>query len=198
MNKTNYILAATPEEDLAIVKTMASELKNYLLRDDVYFTIEVQTPAGSERIQMSSGDLLSRLRRLVVQKDRLTDEQRSELEAVQKEIADVTRAMRKLYVPLLIREAKARLSSLKWFLDECRDNRRYCRSEYPYEIRNRQRLTEVLGALGDDTPDDIKRSVAEIDRRIGSVAQPADFVWDERVQDVYPRDKYWYLYMLPA
>lgn len=198
MAKTNYILASTPAEDLTIVEAMTGELKDYLLRDDVYHMLVVETSSGEERYQLSLGDLLSRLHRLEVQADQLSPEQRRRLEEIKQTIQDTLRAMESRALALAEREIKTRLNSLRWFLDECRDNRRYCRSEYPFEIRNRQRIQELLAWFGEKISPELRRQVAEIDQEIRSLVKPADFIWDDRVQDVYPRESYWYLYALPA
>ncbi len=198
MAKTNYILASTPAEDLAIVQAMAEELKNYLLRGDVYHMLVVPRPGGEERLEMSLGDLFSRLHRLEVQADQLSPEERQRLEEVRQSIQETLRIMDSQALALAEREIKTRLNSLRWFLDECRDNRSYCRSEYPFEIRNRQRIQELLDAFGEKLSPELRRQVAEMDREIRSLIKPADFIWDDRVRDVYPQDKYWYLYALPG
>ncbi len=198
MAKTNYILASTPAEDLTIVEAMTRELKDYLLRDDVYHMLVVRTSSGEERYQLSLGDLLSRLHRLEIQAEQLDPEQRQRLEEIRRTIQDTLRAMESRALVLAEREIKTRLNSLRWFLDECRDNRRYCRSEYPFEIRNRQRIQELLAWFGEKISPELRRQVAEMDQEIRSLVKPGDFIWDDRVQDVYPREQYWYLYALPG
>lgn len=191
-------VAATPEEDLAVVREMANEMQDYLLGEDVYRTLVVTTNQGEERVQSSCGDLLARLHRLDSENHRLTQAQRDELTAIKRRISAGTGPMRARYSGLIQREIRARVNSLKWYLDDCQEDTRACRVQYPFEIRNRQRVAELLKALDDETPNDIRAEVEAVDRRLREATAGAAFVWDKRVQDVYPKEEYWYLYALPT
>lgn len=191
-------VAATPGEDLAVVREMANEMQDYLLGDDVYHTLIVKTPQGEERIQSSCGDLLARLHKLAGQEKQLSAAQREELAAIRRRIDAGTGSMRSQYHGLIEREIRARLNSLKWYLDDCAEDPRACRVQYPFEIRNRQRVAELMKALGDDASADLQSEVEAIDRRLREATVSGEFVWDKRVKDVYPRDEYWYLYALPG
>lgn len=191
-------VAATPGEDLAVVREMANEMQDYLLGDDVYHTLVVKTPQGEERIQSSCGDLLARLHKLAGQEKQLSGAQREELTAIRRRIDASTGSMRSRYHGLMEREIRARLNSLQWYLDDCAEDSRACRVQYPFEIRNRQRIAELMKALGDSAPADLQTGLESIDRRLREATVSAEFVWDKRVRDVYPRDEYWYLYVLPG
>ena len=92
---------------------------------------------------------------------------------------------------------KSRLNSLRWFIDDCRQDRKRCRSEFPYEIRNRQRIEEILKVLGTDLDADLAAQLRQIDERIQYMTVAGDFIWDEKLQPLFPRGVYWYLYVLP-
>ncbi len=64
MAKNNYVLAEDPSTDLAVLLAMVEELEEYIVKDELYRTLRVHTPAGYEQVQMSGGDLLTRLFRL--------------------------------------------------------------------------------------------------------------------------------------
>lgn len=191
-------VAATPVEDLAVVREMANELQDYLLGDEVYYTLVVVTSQGEERIQSSCGDLLARLHKLAGQSKLLSPAQRDELSSIHRRIDATTKTMEVRYHGLIIREVRARLNSLQWYLDDCDEDRRQCRVQYPFEIRNRQRIDELVKVLGDKQPPEIQAETAAIDRRLREATVSADFVWDKRVKEVYPREEYWYLYVLPT
>lgn len=191
-------VASTPAEDLAVVREMANELQDYLLGDEVYHTLVVITFQGEERIQSSCGDLLARLHKLAGQSKLLSQAQQDELTSIHRRIDATLQTMQSRYFALMLREERARLNSLEWFLDDCDEDRRQCRTQYPFEIRNRQRIAEMVKALGDKQPADIQAEIAALDSRLREIIAPADFVWDSRVKDVYPRDEYWYLYVLPT
>ena len=52
-SKLSTTVAATPAEDMAVVREMANELQDYLLGTEVYHTLVVVTSQGEERIQSS-------------------------------------------------------------------------------------------------------------------------------------------------
>ncbi|RLT42753.1 MAG: hypothetical protein DWI57_05260 [Chloroflexi bacterium] len=191
-------VAATPAEDLAVVREMANELQDYLLGEEVYYTLLVVTSQGEERIQSSCGDLLARLHKLAGQSKLLPPAQLDELSSIHRRIDATTKTMQARFLALILREVRARLNSLQWYLDDCDEDRRQCRVQFPFEIRNRQRIAELVKALGDKQPTDIQAEIAATDRRLRETTVSADFVWDKRVKEVYPREEYWYLYVLPT
>lgn len=198
MSKLSTTIAADPSVDLAVIREMAHEFQNYILGDEVYRTLTIRIGRGDEQIQSSGGDLLARLHKLEAQRNKLTAEQQQEFAEVRRQLDDSMRDFRTRFNSLLIRETKARLNSLKWFLDECQEDRRQCRIQYPFEIRNRQRIAETWKILSQNPPQGLRGQIDAIDRRIRSLTAPADFVWDEQVRSIYPHEEYWYLYVLPS
>lgn len=197
MSKTNYVLAEDPAVDLALAQAMAEELEDYLVKDDLFRQMTVRTPAGDQRPQMSGSDLLVRLHRLHGERDSLTSAQRATLDQVQASVEATIKTLRTRFLERLERDMKSRLNSLRWFIDDCRQDRKRCRSEYPYEIRNRQRIEEILKVLGADLGEDLVGQLRQIDERIQSMTVAGEFIWDERLQPLFPRGVYWYLYALP-
>ncbi len=149
MTQSNYVLAEDPAVDLALVQAMAEELEDYLVKDDLFRQMTVRTPAGDQRPQMSGSDLLVRLHRLHGERDKLTPAQQTALDQVQTSVDATIHSLRTRFLERLERDMKSRLNSLRWFIDDCRQDRKRCRSEFPYEIRNRQRIEEILKVLGD-------------------------------------------------
>ncbi len=197
MVKPSTVIAPTIEEDLLVVQAMADQIDGYFVDNEVFRTLIVDTAEGPLRLDSSLGDVLSRLYRLEAQRDKLTAAQRAQLDEAARRIRDAMRTMHSRFVDLATREIKSRLTSLSWYLDDCRDNPRQCRVQYPFEIRNRERIEHLVEALGDDLPDEQRRALASMDSRIRGIAGPSDFVWDERVRDLYPKERFWYLYVLP-
>lgn len=198
MSKLSTTVAADPATDLAIVQEMVNEFRDYILGEEVYRTLVIRTHLGEERVQSSGGDLLARLHKLQAQQAQLAPEQAQALADVQRQLDEVKRDFKTAFHDLLVREVKARLNSLKWYLDECQEDRRQCRIQYPFEIRNRQRIAEIWKEIAGDAPEGLRGQIDAIDRRIRAMATPAPFVWDERVKEVYPQSDYWYLYILPS
>jgi hypothetical protein len=197
MSKSNYVLAEEPAVDLAVLEAFAAELEEYIVKDELYRTVRVHLPAGDQMIQMSGGDLLTRIFRLSAERDRMTPEQQARFDAARSSAEKTIYSLRTRFHQRLQREIKARLDSLNWFLDECAAEPSRCRGEYPFEIRNRQRIDAILGELGADLSPELKSQINRTDDRIRMMVRPGNFAWDSRLEPVFPRTRFWYLYVSP-
>ncbi len=190
----SHVLAEDPHVDLVIASAMADELEEYIIKDELYRTVIVSTPRGEVRLQMTGGDLLTRLHRLNGERNLLTPPQQTQLDALIQRVEQTTYSLKTRFNQRLQREVKARLDSLKWFLDESGEDRTRARTNYPYEIRNRQRIEEILKQLGDSLAPELAERLAVIDNRLRMLTLPGNFIWDARLQQVFPQHPYWYLY----
>lgn len=197
MNLQATLTIEEPDVDLAIVNDYVGELENYLIKDDLYRTVWVRSSKGDQSLQMTIGDLLARLHRLQGQRRDLTTDQQSKLDALQKSATETIYSLRTRAHDRLQREMKARLDSLKWFLDDGGDDIQRFRGAFPSEMRNRQRIEEIQKELGDDLPAEYKERLKGIDHRIRMMAGASTFIWDERWKAIYPQMPYWYLYVRP-
>ncbi len=197
--KLSTVIAAAPETDLAVVVAMASQFESYIMRGELYRTVAVTTASQvEERVQSSSGDILGRLHKLTAQSDELSAEQNQTMADAKARIDEVTARLPSHYQALLLREARARLNSLQWYLDDCQENRRECRVQYPFEIRNRQRIGEIGKALDAAGARALAPQLEGIDLRLRRLTIGGEFVWEASVAHVYPDSEYWYLYVLPV
>lgn len=196
--KLSTVIAAAPETDLAVVAAMAAQFESYVMRGEVYRTIAVTAASQlEERVQSSCGDILARLQKLSAQSDQLSPDQKETMAAAKARIEEVTARLPSHYQALLLREARARLNSLRWYLDDCQENRRECRVQYPFEIRNRQRIGEICRAMDAAGVSALAPQLEGIDLRLRRLTRGGEFVWDASVAHVYPKEEYWYLYALP-
>jgi len=199
MARTSYLLGEDPATDLIVAQTMVDELEDYILQAEVYRTITVAgATSGDPRIQMSGGDLLTRFHRLRGQQDQLSSAEQGRLDTLQSQADSIIATHRSGFHTRLEREMKTRLNSIKWFLDDCSGDAQRCRVDFPFEMRNRQRIEEIVKALGDEMPAEIATTLKAIDQRIQKIAYGAPFIWDASLEDVFPRSPYWYLYLLPS
>ncbi|MCY3902896.1 MAG: hypothetical protein OXF76_06980 [Caldilineaceae bacterium] len=197
--KLSTVIAAAPETDLAVVVAMASQFESYIMRGEVYRTVAVKAASQvEERVQSSSGDILGRLHKLTAQLDELSSEQKQTMADAKARIDEVTARLPSHYQALLLREARARLNSLQWYLDDCQENPRECRVQYPFEIRNRQRIGEIGKAMDAAGARALAPQLEGIDLRLRRLTRGGEFVWEASVAYVYPDSEYWYLYVLPV
>ena len=197
MLKTSVLMAQEPTTDLVIVEAMADELEAYIVANELYRTLSLRTAEGNQTLQMTGADLLTRLYRLQGERNLLSAPDQARLDAVQTRVDDTIYGLRNRFQERLQREIKARLDSLKWFLDDCLADRQRCRVEFPFEMRNRQRIEEALKMMSYQLPEAQQSFLRQIDARIRQVALPGEFLWDERWKAIFPPQPYWYLYVRP-
>lgn len=197
MLKTSVLMAQEPTTDLVIVEAMADELETYIVANELYRTLSLRTAEGNQTLQMTGADLLTRLYRLQGERTLLSAPDQARLDAVQTRVDDTIYSLRNRFQERLQREIKARLDSLKWFLDDCLADRQRCRVEFPFEMRNRQRIEEALKMMSYQLPEAQQSFLRQIDARIRQVALPGEFLWDERWKAIFPPQPYWYLYVRP-
>ena len=197
MTTASILMAQKPATDLAIAEAMASELEAYIVDNELYRTLTVCTNEGDHALQMTGADLLTRLNRLQGERTALSQADQTRLDRMQKSVDATIDSLRTRFHERLHREIKARLDSLKWFLDDCTEKPKRCRVEFPFEMRNRQRIEEALKQLNYQLPEPLQSRVRQIDTRLRQVAMPAEFLWDERWKAIFPLQPYWYLYLRP-
>lgn len=197
VTKSSYVMAEEPATDLIIAGAMADELEAYLVNNDLYRTITVPFPQGAQNVQMTGADLLTRLYRLQGERATLSPPLQGQIDALQQRATRTIYSLRTRFHARLEREVKARLDSLRWFLDDCLADRQRCHVEFPFEMRNRQRIEEALKEMNYQLPEELQRTLQRIDERIRLLAVAAPFVWDERLRPLFPPERYWYLYLRP-
>lgn len=197
MSKSNYVMFVPPAVDLAVLEAESAELQDYIVAGELYRTVHVRTPEGTQTVQMSGGDVLNRIFRLAGETERLTPEEQRRFAAVRAAVEQTIYSLRTRFHALLNREVKARLDALNWFLDDAVADPKRARGEYPFEIRNRQRVEVILRQLGGELLTELKQQLGRIDGRIRILAQPTGFIWDSQLEPIFPHNPFWYLYVNP-
>jgi len=182
---------------LSNATAMADALEYYLIEGSIFRTVMVHRPHGLERITMSTGELLTLVNILQAKRALLTKEQNDQLVATVATIAHVRKQLHRLFHDMIVREIMSRLDSINWFLHDCENTKDGCEISFPSEMRNRQRIEEMIKALGNELSAEAAERIDRIDQRIRQITRPADFIWTRDVKEIYPQEPYWYLYLLP-
>jgi hypothetical protein len=194
-----HVVPVLPAADLAIATAMVEELEDYIIEDELFRTVGVRVPgSGDMKIKMTGGDLLTRLYRLKQEQDRLTPEQRKQYAEIEAEARTTIYSLKTRFHQRLQREIKSRLDSLRWFIDETSEDMARGRANYPFEIRNRQRIEEILKELDGDIAQELAAQIASVDGTLGAMRMGPEFVWDPSLRSIFPQKPYWYLYAAPA
>ncbi len=190
-----HVVPVLPATDLAIAVAMVKELEDYIVEDELFRTVAVRVPGtGDMNIKMTGGDLLTRLYRLSQERDRLTPAQQQQYDETAAEARRIIRSLKTRFHQRLQREIKSRLDSLRWFIDESGEDLTRGRANYPFEVRNRQRIEEILKELAGDLPQTLAAELAAVDSQLSAMRMGSEFVWDTSLRSVFPQKPYWYLY----
>lgn len=182
---------------LTTAATMADALEYYIIEGNIYRVVMARRVYGFERITMSIGELLTLLNTLQAQREQMSGAQAEQLDTIR---TTVEHAKQQLYIhfhEMVIREIMARLDGINWFLHDCEKGKAECQVNFPAEMRNRQRIEELVKALGDEMSPDVAERIERIDQRLRQATHRVDFIWPSEAQHTYPEDPYWYLYSLP-
>ena len=145
MSKMSTISAQKLADNLAEIETMARELEDYIIDNEVYRTVLVSTGSGNRKIEMSGGDLLARINRLKEQRDKLPPAQQERVDNLDADIRKTIYSLRTRFHELLRRELKSRHDQLDWNVDV----RRVHEEEDPdaAEVHNRHRIAAIQQEL---------------------------------------------------
>jgi hypothetical protein len=198
MSQISHVLAETPEIDLAVLAAEIEELEEYIVKGEVYRTLRVPTPSSVQQVQMSGGDVLTRLFRLEGERESLPVEQRSRVKDLVLQARSTIYSLRTRFHDLLKREIKARIDSLNWFLDDVLGDPKRATHRIPLRdsqspAHRRRWLTNWPKTSRLNSRRELKR----VDERIRLIVQPASFAWDSRLESLFPRERFWYLYVSP-
>lgn len=178
------------DQELRILTTMASSLTPYLYGDEVYGNLGKQFP------QLTVGAILMRLYRLETIADDLSPSQQDSLHEARQQLETARYEWQNHYKEKLQREITARLNTISWFLDDCGDSPASCISGWPSAAEKRTIVAHVVDEAQnlDAYELELRAQVSDVDTRFRSFYKRGPFIWDERLQNAYSRDEFWWLY----
>lgn len=182
------------DQDLKEAQAMAKALTPYIYGKDIYGR------AGGNMPALTIGALLMRLRRLRAMSINMNDKQRAQLNEIETRHEEVRREWTNAYESKIVQEALSRLNGMKAFFDECGSEPRSCASAYMPEALKRTIVEEIRLAMRDSNmaSAELDAKVRSTDMRLRGFVQPSSFVWASALENIYPSDKFWWLYNRPS
>lgn len=166
MSQTNW------GDELTILEAMARELEAYIVANDVYRTLFVNTGSGNHQYKMSGGDVLARINALKAGQAHLSSGEQQRLTAAVALVEKSIYALRTRFHELLRRELKARQGTLQWSADtldaEAGD------TAAPADRQNQQRIVAIRQELGMGAPTAKAAPVDEMDELEEQLQQALD------------------------
>lgn len=190
MTSKTPTLAFDLERDVRALGAMAANLTPYLYEKELYGYLSGDLP------RLTVGGLLMRLYRL----SRLTDQLSAEQQNIVQDAAinlEAEQAEWGVHYELKVQqELEARLISLSRFLEECREGNSACAENYPIEAEKRiiiEHLRREAAELEVLTPE-LETRLRQVDSQLRRLLTDGPFITDPILQEVYPRDEFWWLY----
>ncbi|HEY4689252.1 MAG TPA: hypothetical protein VIK33_08060 [Anaerolineae bacterium] len=173
--------------ELTVARSMLAELEDYLKSDLTYWQT-APNALGDRMPQLTIGGLLESLLRAEATGASDVPPMRAALQSIQ------ARRLDRVLVHIE-HEARSRLNSWAWYLDDQARNPEEAASHYPNEVRARLKAELLLNELERESRGQTERRRAEaLDERLRQVFVPGAFVWDERLKPFLPEDQFWWLY----
>ena len=185
--------------DLTELEKMVNSLETYLKGDELYGSIGGGFFTGGTSAQLTVGAVLLRLRRIAELSDQLDAGRQQKLQQVQYKHETIFGDNQDLYVAKMEREAMSRLKSMNRFFEECREDPSICTNIYGPEVLRRTITEEILDVLNNMNivSADLDQTLTTTDGRLRRQIVSSDFVWDDQLQQVYPKTKFWWMWMRP-
>ncbi len=184
------------EDELTFVREGVAALEDYLASDMVYWPLR---PFSTIFPSLSIGGLLESLRRLEALQSRLPAQARAELEALKTHLERVREVHPARYRQKLERELSSRLDAWAWYLEDYERHPEEVAPSYPAQAHIRLKIELLLEEgerLGFDM-ESIRNRVRTLDQTLRRNWEPGPFLWEEALQEVFPRDRFWWLYGRP-
>ena len=182
----------TAKYDLMYLQSCLEILQDYLLSDDLYWTVRARPPAGDPSFsQMTISSLLLADARLNARS--LSWGENAELSKLEEEMEQISSQWRVAWERKSNREFTSRLNLWGNFIDEYRKGPENHYDRYAYEVGRRVML-ELLAPFITDASSAELELLRGLDGLLRTIFQPGDFIWAAELIRGFPRETYWYLY----
>ena len=190
MKKKTPTLAFDLARDVRAVGAMAANLTPYLYEKELYGYLSGELP------RLTVGGLLMRLYRLSRLSNQLSAEQQNTVQDAAINLEAEQSEWGVHYEAKIQQELEARINALTRFLEECREGNSTCAANYPIEAEKRviiehlRREAEELNVL----PPELDTRLHQLDNQLRRLLTEGPFITDPMLEEVYPRDEFWWLY----
>ena len=182
--------------NLSLTEAMLENMEPYLLSEEVYWPVASNSKPGSPPYpRLTLGGFLLTQDELSVQKAVMDLGQTNKFKDLQHRYQGITGKWKSAIERKAAREMMSRRNLWHAYAEELEERGRIP-YDYAREVRNRvmfERLTDLLQAEAVDNVENIRK----VDNRFRAVSTPSDFVWEEDLQTIYSKDRFWFLYRSP-
>lgn len=187
-----------PEAALDLAEAMVEELEDYLLSEGIFWPISpADRPLGLAP-RLSLGGLLLALDAVSALEPDLAPAQATRALRLQRKWESQANRWARALRQKAAREAKMRLDLWRAYLADLEDSAKGA-EDYAHEVRQRVIAERLLDFVPDEeAARSLRSGLADADARLRSWFRAGPFVWEGRLERVYPQSRYWILYGLPV
>ena len=179
------------EYDLGYLKTGSQQLEKYLLSDVLYWPVGKKQPPGLPPYpRITPGGLLLAMSRAAVTCQ--TNKEQLQFNKLVGEINNIRASWTVFWEKKGQREFNARLTLWKNFLEDYKVNPVDQFDRYSYEIKHRVQLELLHKDISINS--DSLEFLAALELILKVYFQSGEFIWDEKLEEAFPPDSYWFLY----
>jgi hypothetical protein len=185
-------------ETLGLASAMADELEDFLLSAELFWPLSRRSAASEAPYpRLSLGSLSLTLDELTALEDELAGAQAAESRQTTLRIEALRTKWSAGMADKAARELRTRLDLWRAYLDDLDETPRVA-EEYVQEVRQRVIISRLLGlAQSICLPPEATSRLQALDDRLMGRFRRSGFIWDARLQSVYPESKFWFLYGRP-
>ncbi len=187
-----------PEAALDLAEAMVEELEDYLLSEEILWPISPANRLLGLAPRLSLGGLLLALDAVSALEPDLAPAQATRALRLQRKWESQVNRWARALGRKAAREAKMRLDLWRAYLADLEDSPKGA-EDYAHEVRQRVIAERLLDFVPDEEEARWLRSgLRGADVRLRAWFRAGPFVWEERLERVYPQSRYWFLYGLPV
>jgi hypothetical protein len=181
------------EGDWIFLKTAVPELQEYILSNELYWTLRPvqRAPGGVQVPQLSIGNLQLSQARLAARS--LSSSEQAELSDLQRSIEAVRSEWRANWGRKADQEFQSRLNLWQQYLRELRDDAKPSAVFYAREVRNRAILQLLQTEMSGAGPEN--EQLRMLDGILRGVGRPGPFVWELELAGGFGQAAFWFLYL---
>lgn len=179
--------------EYTIAQAMMAELIDYLKADVVYWRV-APTRLGDKMPPLTIGGLLEATARATAAAADLTPDQLTQLNGFTARFDQIRATHPVALAARAMRELNSRLDAWSTYIDDVTRLPGDAAPYYPQEVRARAKAQLLARALDQNLPAAALQRINSLDARLRRSWATGAFVWDDRLQAVFPAASCWWLY----
>ena len=188
----------SPDYNLSLANAMLDELEPYLLSSELFWPLEQRLARGMPRFpRLTLGGLLLSIDELTAQEAELTSNQAAAWLQIQSLFAHNQVRWEVGIERKAVRELNCRLNLWRAYLMDL-EEKKEGPDNYAHEARQRVMFQRLLDPASKHPEVALLNvSMLSLDSKLKAFFITGSFIWDKRLESVYPPTDFWYLYGTP-